>query len=36
LPSGAAQATPGALRAYLKSETDSWGSVIKQAGISPE
>jgi len=36
LPSGAAQATPDALRAYLKSETDSWGSVIKQAGISPE
>jgi tripartite-type tricarboxylate transporter receptor subunit TctC len=24
------------LRAYLKSETDSWGAIIRQAGIVPE
>jgi tripartite-type tricarboxylate transporter receptor subunit TctC len=36
VPAPTAQANPEALRAYLKSEIDSWGAVIKQAGISPE
>jgi tripartite-type tricarboxylate transporter receptor subunit TctC len=35
-PVTAAQATPDSLRTFLKSELESWGSVIKQAGISPE
>jgi hypothetical protein len=36
VPSPAARATPEVLRTYLKSEIDSWGAVIKQAGITPE
>jgi tripartite-type tricarboxylate transporter receptor subunit TctC len=36
VPASAAQATPDALRVYLKSELDTWGAVIKQAGIAPE
>jgi tripartite-type tricarboxylate transporter receptor subunit TctC len=36
VPAPMAHATSEALRAYLKSEIDSWGSLIKQAGISPE
>jgi tripartite-type tricarboxylate transporter receptor subunit TctC len=36
VPATAAQATPDALRTFLKSEISSWGTVIKQAGISPE
>jgi tripartite-type tricarboxylate transporter receptor subunit TctC len=36
VPATAAQATPDSLRAFLKSELDSWGAVIKQAGILPE
>jgi tripartite-type tricarboxylate transporter receptor subunit TctC len=35
-PASMAHATSEALRAYLQSEIDSWGSVIKPAGISPE
>jgi len=27
------RATPEALRAYLKSEIDKWGLIIKKAGI---
>ena len=36
VPATAAQATPDSLRTFLKSEISSWGTVIKQAGISPE
>lgn len=36
VPATAPQATPDALRVYLKSELDTWGTVIKQAGIVPE
>jgi tripartite-type tricarboxylate transporter receptor subunit TctC len=36
VPATVAQATPDSLRAFLKSEINSWGSVIKQAGITPE
>jgi hypothetical protein len=36
VPATAAQAAPDSLRAFLKTEIDSRGSVIKQAGISPE
>jgi tripartite-type tricarboxylate transporter receptor subunit TctC len=36
VPSTAAQVSPDVLRTYLKSETDSWGAVIKQAGITAE
>jgi tripartite-type tricarboxylate transporter receptor subunit TctC len=36
VPATAAQATPESLRSFLKLELDTWGQVIKQAGISPE
>jgi tripartite-type tricarboxylate transporter receptor subunit TctC len=36
VPAAAPRATPDALRVYLKSELDTWGTVIKQAGIVPE
>jgi tripartite-type tricarboxylate transporter receptor subunit TctC len=36
VPATAVQATPDSLRGFLKSEIDSWGAVIKQAGIVPE
>ena len=36
VPASAAQAKPDVLRAFLKSEIDTWGTVIKQAGIVPE
>jgi hypothetical protein len=32
----AAAATPEALRTFLKSEIDLWGTVIKQAGVVSE
>jgi hypothetical protein len=35
VPAPMAHATSEALRACLKSEIDSWGLVVKQAGISP-
>jgi tripartite-type tricarboxylate transporter receptor subunit TctC len=31
-----ARATPQALEAFLKSEVDKWGRIIKQAGIEPQ
>jgi tripartite-type tricarboxylate transporter receptor subunit TctC len=36
VPATTAQATPESLRSFLKLELDTWGRVIKQAGISPE
>jgi tripartite-type tricarboxylate transporter receptor subunit TctC len=36
VPATAAQAAPDSLRTFLKSEIDTWGAVIKQAGITPE
>jgi hypothetical protein len=36
VPATAVQAAPDSLRTFLKTELDSWGAVIKQAGIQPE
>jgi len=30
------QATPDALRTYLKADVDRWKKVLKEAGVKPE
>jgi hypothetical protein len=36
VPATSAAATPEALRTFVKSEIELWGTVIRQAGVIPE